>query len=284
MVDQTNPFKKDRYGGIEIQDMSLLPETEADFEQALDKWLVEWEEQGVRSVQVQFCPPKCHLMNVAFKKGFFFHHAHQKKGYVLMILWMDKKVPCRMPPYADHYIGIGGAVLNQIGEILLIKENRSLDQRRWKLPGGFMNPQERLADAVVREVKEETGVKAEFCGLVGLRETLNYKYNASDFYFCAVLVCDTTQGVAIEDTQEVQTAAWVSLDKITDSNSETDPPEIFMFQTPFEYVRRIKVALAQRPEGKDLREFLEETFWKEHYNPVLQGMKQDKFNFYFPKM
>lgn len=80
-------------------------------------------------------------MNVAHKHGFFFHHAHQSKSYVLMILWMDKKTPCRMPPYADHYIGVGGAVINpHTNEILLIKENRSTDQRRWKLPGGFMNP------------------------------------------------------------------------------------------------------------------------------------------------
>jgi 8-oxo-dGTP diphosphatase len=123
-----------------------------------------------------------------------------------MILWMDKKVACRMPPYADHYVGVGGAVINQNNEILLIKENRSLDARRWKLPGGFMNPQERLADAVVREVKEETGVVAKFAGFLGVRETLNYKYNASDFYFCAVLTVDTTQGIAIEDTNEVKTA------------------------------------------------------------------------------
>ena len=79
-------------------------------------------------------------MNVAFKHGFYFHHAHEKDAYVLMILWLDKKVPCRMPPYADHYIGIGGAVINEKNEILLIKENRSMDQRRWKLPGGFMDP------------------------------------------------------------------------------------------------------------------------------------------------
>ena len=33
-----------------------------------------------------FRPPKCHLMNVAAKHGFTFHHA--KTDYVLMTLWM----------------------------------------------------------------------------------------------------------------------------------------------------------------------------------------------------
>ena len=54
-------------------------------------------------------------MNTAHKYGFYFHHAHEQKAYVLMILWLDKQVPCRMPNYADHYIGIGGAVLNDKG-------------------------------------------------------------------------------------------------------------------------------------------------------------------------
>jgi len=53
---------------------------------------------------------------------------------------------------------------------LLIKERRTLDNRKWKLPGGFMDPKERISQAVEREVKEETGVEAKFEGLVGLRE------------------------------------------------------------------------------------------------------------------
>jgi len=43
-------FKKDRYGGIEISDMSKLPETEADFDQALKLWISEWESESVRSI------------------------------------------------------------------------------------------------------------------------------------------------------------------------------------------------------------------------------------------
>ena len=77
-------------------------------------------------------------MNVAHKHGFYFHHA--KDNYVLMVLWMDKSVANRMPGYADHYVGLGGVVINNKNQILLIKENRADDKRKWKLPGGFMNP------------------------------------------------------------------------------------------------------------------------------------------------
>jgi NAD+ diphosphatase len=155
-------------------------------------------------------------MNTAFENGFYFHHAHQSDAYVLMILWLDKKVACRVPAYAHHYIGVGGVVISETGHLLLIKENRSLDGRKWKLPGGYVDSVEKISDAVEREVKEETGVIAKFVGLLSLREQTNFKYEASDFYIGCVLFCDNSDKIDIEDVGEVKTAEWVSLDKITD--------------------------------------------------------------------
>lgn len=89
-------------------------------------------------------------MNVASKRGFFFHHASNPGDYVLMILWMDKSVACRIPSFAHHYIGIGGITLKQDVddptkiELALIKEHRSDQPEKWKLPGGFMDPGEKI--------------------------------------------------------------------------------------------------------------------------------------------
>jgi 8-oxo-dGTP diphosphatase len=46
-------------------------------------------------------------------------------------------------------------VINSAGEILL---HRRADNGRWSLPGGAIDPGEEPADAVIREVWEETGV------------------------------------------------------------------------------------------------------------------------------
>ena len=62
-----------------------------------------------------------------------------------MILWLDPKVPNRMPSYANHYVGVGGIVINKARQIMLIKERRRLDNRKWKLPGGFMDTNERIS-------------------------------------------------------------------------------------------------------------------------------------------
>jgi ADP-ribose pyrophosphatase YjhB (NUDIX family) len=52
-------------------------------------------------------------------------------------------------------------VLNDVGDILLQKRS---DNDLWALPGGTMNPGESVAQCVIREVREETGldVKPEY--------------------------------------------------------------------------------------------------------------------------
>ncbi len=55
-------------------------------------------------------------------------------------------------------------VVNDRGELLL--ERRS-DNGRWGMPGGVLEIGENLPGAVVREVREETGIEVEVTGLVG---------------------------------------------------------------------------------------------------------------------
>lgn len=68
--------------------------------------------------------------------------------------------------------GVAGVVINEAGEILL---QRRSDNGQWGLPGGAIDPGEEPADAVVREVFEETGVQVIPERLVGI-------YSGPDFY------------------------------------------------------------------------------------------------------
>jgi hypothetical protein len=74
--------KMDKYGGVVVEDMSLLATTEEAFRTQLEASLAFWKENGARSIQIMFKPPKCHLMNIAAEKGFYFHHAHREENYV----------------------------------------------------------------------------------------------------------------------------------------------------------------------------------------------------------
>jgi len=59
-------------------------------------------------------------MNVASKLGFYFHHANKLENYVLMCLWLDEAVADRLPAFADHFIGVGGIMVNDKLEVLMI--------------------------------------------------------------------------------------------------------------------------------------------------------------------
>jgi ADP-ribose pyrophosphatase YjhB (NUDIX family) len=60
---------------------------------------------------------------------------------------------------------VTAVVTNDAGDILLQKRT---DNGLWALPGGAMDIGESIAETVVREVKEETGLNVEPTGIVGI--------------------------------------------------------------------------------------------------------------------
>ena len=121
------------------------------------------------------------LIPIATEAGFRFHHSSEE----YLMLTQPLEEGAFIPPYSTHYIGAGGVVLNEQRELLVVSERFRRDTSRpyWKLPGGALNPGEHLVDGVVREVFEETGVRAEFEALVCFRHWHGYRYGKSDIYF-----------------------------------------------------------------------------------------------------
>ncbi|MEN3608628.1 NUDIX domain-containing protein [Plantactinospora sp. CA-294935] len=69
-------------------------------------------------------------------------------------------------PAANSLVPGGAAlVVDEQGRILL---QRRADSGNWSLPGGTMNLGETLGDAVIREVREETGLDVELTGILGI--------------------------------------------------------------------------------------------------------------------
>lgn len=61
------------------------------------------------------------------------------------------------------------AVIQKGEEVLLIQRGKEPDKGSWVVPGGHVNFDEDLEEAVLREVKEETGLEVEIIGIISTK-------------------------------------------------------------------------------------------------------------------
>jgi 8-oxo-dGTP diphosphatase len=112
------------------------------------------------------------------------------------------------PPRPETCVG---AVVVRDDQILLIRRGRGPAQGQWSIPGGRVELGETLAEAVVREVVEETGLVVVCGPFIGWVERISahYHYVILDFWASPL---DHGPLQAGDDASE---AAWVALSDLS---------------------------------------------------------------------
>jgi ADP-ribose pyrophosphatase YjhB (NUDIX family) len=103
-----------------------------------------------------------------------------------------------------------GAVALEADRILMVRRGQGPGAGLWSVPGGRVEAGETMAEAVVRELLEETGLEAVCEDLVGWVERIgdDYHYVIADF---RVRVTSRVPPAASSDAAE---AAWIPVGEV----------------------------------------------------------------------
>jgi 8-oxo-dGTP diphosphatase len=102
-----------------------------------------------------------------------------------------------------------GAIVVQDGQLLLVRRGRGAAVGRWSVPGGRVEWGETLAQAVVRELREETGLEGVCEGFVGWVERLGTDYHYVIMDFSVGLV-----GGELRPGDDATAVQWVGVDDV----------------------------------------------------------------------
>lgn len=106
---------------------------------------------------------------------------------------------------------VTGVVRDEIGRVLLVQQR---DDGRWSTPGGAVEPDETPADAVVREVWEETGLLVVPSGVLGVHGgpgfLVRYPNGDETQYVSTIFSCVVSSGALRADGDETLAARYWS--------------------------------------------------------------------------
>lgn len=106
-----------------------------------------------------------------------------------------------------------GAIAVDNERLLLVRRGRGPAAGFWSVPGGRVEAGETLAEAVVREVLEETGLEGVCDRMVGWVERLGEDYHYVILDFLVEVLDGAAEPVAGDDAAE---ARWVPLPEVCD--------------------------------------------------------------------
>lgn len=198
----------DAYGGviIDIKD-PIDPEV---FAHLLRASLSRWKQQGMKGIWIKLPVQLSNLVDATVKEGFRYHHA--EPSYLMLVKWISESEDT-IPANASHRVGIGTFVTNDMGEVLVVQEKNGKFKGSgvWKFPTGVVDEGEDICTAAIREVREETGIEAEFVEILAFRQSHKSFFGKSDLFFVCMMR-PLTFDIQKQDS-EIADAKWMPFEE-----------------------------------------------------------------------
>lgn len=210
-VGQLLSGRNDDHGGV-IVEMSTEPVDAVVFGSLLRASILHWRQEGKKGVWIKVPIELVNLVEPAVKEGFYFHHAEPK--YLMLVYWIPE-TPSTIPVNATHRVGIGGFVMNEKKEVLVVQEKSGILRGTgvWKFPTGVVEEGEDICDAAVREVKEETGIDTKFVEILAFRQSHKSFFEKSDLFFVCLLQ-PLSFNIQPQES-EIEAAQWMPFEEYT---------------------------------------------------------------------
>ncbi|XP_022969183.1 nudix hydrolase 7-like isoform X2 [Cucurbita maxima] len=222
----------DHYDGVIVEMKEAMDPKE--FGSLLRASLSQWKQLGKRGIWIKLPIELANLIEVVVKEGFDFHHA--ECNYLMLVRWIAETTNS-LPANASHRVGIGAFVMNSNRELLVVQELSGIFRGSgvWKLPTGVVNEGEDICEAAIRELKEETGVDAEFVEVLAFRQSHASYFTKSDLFFvCMLRPCSFD---IQKQASEIEAAKWMPIEEYADQPFVKE-------NSGFDYVAKICLARA----------------------------------------
>ena len=117
--------------------------------------------------------------------------------------------------YPNHPLPGVLALVERQGRLLMVQRGREPDRGKWGYPGGLVELGETVAQAAIRELAEETGLRAESLGVVDVFDVITPDAEGRVRYHFVLSVvrchCALGEPVAADDAAD---AGWFTLAEI----------------------------------------------------------------------
>ena len=120
--------------------------------------------------------------------------------------------------YATPKVGVRGAVFDEAGRILMVRE--SADAGRWTLPGGWAEVNQTAAQSVVREVFEESGYIVRAVKLAAVWDRASQGHPPSPYSIVRMFFICALEGGEARTSLETSEIGWFAE---TDIPAELSP-------------------------------------------------------------